>query len=143
MLSLNRCHHIAIICSDLEKSKSFYISILGFSVVREIYRADRESYKLDLALNGQYVIELFSFPNPPQRASRPEATGLRHIAFEVDDLDQALIFLNEKNVKAEPIRMDETTGKRFTFISDPDDLPIELYEGSHGVYLAREKSKNL
>jgi glyoxylase I family protein len=128
MLSLNRCHHIAIICSDFNKSKSFYTSILGFSILREIYRADRASYKLDLALNGQYVIELFSFPNPPKRASRPEATGLRHIAFEVDDLDQALHSLNEKNIEAESIRMDETTGKRFTFIFDPDDLPIELYE---------------
>lgn len=128
MLSLNRCHHIAIICSNFERSKSFYTSILGFSVVQEIYRKDRESYKLDLALNGEYLIELFSFPNPPKRASRPEATGLRHIAFEVGDLDQALHFLNKKNIEAEPIRMDETTGKRFTFISDPDDLPIELYE---------------
>lgn len=128
MLSLNRCHHIAIICADFEKSKAFYTSILGFSVVHEIYRKERVSYKVDLALNGEYMIELFSFPNPPKRASRPEATGLRHIAFEVDDLDQALIFLNEQKVQVEPIRVDETTGKRFTFISDPDDLPIELYE---------------
>ncbi len=128
MFSLNCCHHIAIICSDYEKSKFFYVSILGFSAVQEIYRADRGSYKLDLALNGQYLIELFSFPNPPKRISRPEATGLRHIAFEVDSLDQVLHFLNEKDVRAEPIRIDEMTGKRFTFIADPDDLPIELYE---------------
>ncbi|MET0759322.1 MAG: VOC family protein [Flavobacterium sp.] len=128
MLSLNKVHHIAIICSDYQKSKAFYTEILGLSIIREIYREQRQSYKLDLALNGIYTIELFSFPNPPQRTSRPEATGLRHLAFEVDDLDQTVHFLSSKNIVSEPIRIDETTKKRFTFIADPDNLPVEFYE---------------
>ena len=128
MLNLLKVHHIAIICSDYQQSKRFYTEILGFKIISEVYRKERDSYKLDLSLNNTYCIELFSFPNPPKRISRPEATGLRHIAFEVDSLDQVLHFLNEKDVRAEPIRIDEMTGKRFTFIADPDDLPIELYE---------------
>lgn len=128
MLKLNRCHHLAIICSDYEKSKHFYVSILGLVVLREEYRADRESMKLDLALNGSYLIELFSFPNSPPRPSRPEAIGLRHLAFEVDDLQQELDFLTQKGIFFEQIRIDEATSKRFTFIFDPDNLPIELYE---------------
>lgn len=125
---LNRIHHIAVICSDYEKSKSFYTEVLGLEIIREIYREERQSYKLDLALNDQYIIELFSFPSPPKRPSRPEGTGLRHIAFEVNDLNTAIEELKNKNVICEPVRVDETTGKRFTFFSDPDDLPIELYE---------------
>jgi glyoxylase I family protein len=125
---LNRIHHIAVICSDYEKSKAFYTEVLGLEIIREIYREERQSYKLDLALNGQYIIELFSFPSPPKRPSRPEGTGLRHIAFEVNDLNTAIEELKNKNVTCEPVRVDETTGKRFTFFSDPDDLPIELYE---------------
>jgi len=125
---LNRIHHTAILCSDYEKSKDFYTNILGFEVIQETYRKERQSYKLDLSLNGEYVIELFSFPDPPQRISRPEATGLRHVAFEVDDLDIVIKTLNKKDIVAEPIRTDEITGKRFTFIFDPDDLPVELYE---------------
>jgi len=128
MLSLNTIHHIAIICSDYERSKKFYTEILGFTVVREVYRKERQSYKLDLALNENYLIELFSFPAPPKRLSRPEGTGLRHLAFEVDDVQKAVILLQEKKIDVEPIRTDETTGKRFTFFADPDDLPIELYE---------------
>ncbi|MFN8407174.1 MAG: VOC family protein [Sphingobacteriaceae bacterium] len=128
MLRFNRCHHIAIICSDLEQSKCFYTAVLGFSILREIYRPDSDSYKVDLALNGTYMIELFSFPNPPKRVSRPEATGLRHIAFEVDNLEESLSFLDQAQIQSEPIRMDKATNKRFTFIFDPDDLPIELYE---------------
>jgi glyoxylase I family protein len=125
---LNRIHHIAMICSDYEKSKAFYTEVLGLEIIREIYREERQSYKLDLALNDQYIIELFSFPSPPKRPSRPEGTGLRHIAFEVNDLNTAIEELKNKNVTCEPVRVDETTGKRFTFFSDPDDLPIELYE---------------
>jgi len=125
---LNRIHHIAVICSDYEKSKAFYTEVLGLEIIREIYREERQSYKLDLALNDQYIIELFSFPSPPKRPSRPEGTGLRHIAFEVNDLNTAIEELKNKNVICEPVRVDETTGKRFTFFSDPDDLPIELYE---------------
>lgn len=129
MLSLNKVHHIAIICSDYDRSKMFYTAILGLTIIREVYREERQSYKLDLALNGNYIIELFSFPNPPERTSRPEAAGLRHLAFEVSDLDQTVSFLESKNVVCEAIRVDEFTDKRFTFIADPDDLPIEFYEG--------------
>ena len=128
MININKVHHIAIICSDYSKSKQFYIDILGLTVIQEIYREERDSYKLDLALNGDYIIELFSFPNPPKRPSRPEATGLRHLAFEVTDLDETVAFLNSKNIESEPIRIDEMTQKRFTFIADPDELPIEFYE---------------
>jgi glyoxylase I family protein len=129
MLHLKSVHHIAIICSDYAQSKEFYTRILGFEVVREVYRAERDSYKLDLSLGGQYVVELFSFPDPPQRVSRPEATGLRHLAFEVDQLDKAVAHLTASGVTTEPIRTDEYTGRRFTFFSDPDNLPLELYEG--------------
>lgn len=125
---LNRIHHISIICSDYEKSKAFYTEILGLEIIREIYRKERQSYKLDLSLNGVYVIELFSFPSPPKRLSRPEGTGLRHIAFEVDDLNIVIENLKKHHVACEPIRLDETTGKYFTFFADPDNLPIELYE---------------
>ena len=126
---LNKIHHTAIICADYERSKQFYTDVLGLEISNETYRAERDSYKLDLSLNGHYVIELFSFPNPPKRPSRPEATGLRHIAFDVDDLDAIIAHLATHGVEAEPIRVDETTHKRFTFIADPDGLPIEFYEG--------------
>jgi glyoxylase I family protein len=124
MLQLKAVHHIAIICSDYELSKRFYTEILGFEIQREVLRKARQSYKLDLALNGSYCIELFSFPNPPKRPSRPESTGLRHIAFQVESIKE----LNVKGVFPEPVRIDEFTGKKFTFFADPDDLPIELYE---------------
>jgi len=125
---LNHIHHIAIICSDYQASKHFYIDVLGLKVIRETYREQRSSYKLDLALNGDYVIELFSFPDPPARISRPEATGLRHLAFEVDKLENVIRQLKNYGVEAEPIRTDDITGKRFTFAFDPDQLPIEFYE---------------
>lgn len=125
---LKNIHHIAIICSDYEVSKKFYTEVLGLTIIKEIYRSERQSYKLDLALNGNYVIELFSFPNPPKRVSRPEASGLRHLAFAVDNLEVIINHLNQNQIISEPIRIDEFTGKRFTFISDPDDLPIEFYE---------------
>lgn len=128
MLQLNAVHHIAIIVSDYEKSKRFYTEVLGLSIIREVYRAERQSHKLDLSLNGKYVVELFSFPNPPKRLSRPEATGLRHLAFEVDDIQTTVDFLTSKNAIPEPVRIDEFTGKKFTFINDPDVLPIEFYE---------------
>ena len=128
MQLLKAVHHIAIICSDYDKSKRFYTEILGFEIEREVFREGRNSYKLDLALNGQYIIELFSFPDPPKRPSRPESTGLRHIAFQVDDIELAIAQLQKKRIETEPIRIDEFTGKKFTFFSDPDDLPIELYE---------------
>ena len=125
---LNRVHHISIICSDYKKSRAFYVGILGLKVLKETYREERKSYKLDLSLNGEYIIELFSFPDPPQRVSNPEAAGLRHLAFEVDNLDEVIEYLKRKDITAEPVRMDENTGKRFTFFPDPDNLPIELYE---------------
>lgn len=125
---LLRVHHIALICTDYGVSKRFYTDVLGLSIVREVYRAERQSYKLDLALAGQYVIELFSFPNPPPRPSQPEAAGLRHLAFAVDDVDAALARLQQQGVACEPVRVDEFTGRRFTFLADPDGLPIELYE---------------
>lgn len=128
MLKLNQVHHIAIIVSDYEQSKHFYTEVLGLELIAETYREARHSYKLDLGLNGRYVIELFSFPNPPARPSRPESTGLRHLAFEVDDINATVQYLVEKGIAVEPIRTDELTGKRFTFIADPDGLPIEFYE---------------
>ncbi|MCF0070648.1 VOC family protein [Dyadobacter sp. CY261] len=128
MLQLQALHHIAIISSNYKKSKRFYTEILGFQIDREVYREARDSYKLDLSLNGQYIIELFSFPSPPPRVSRPEACGLRHIAFKVANVEEAIANLNAKGIFPEPIRVDEFTGKKFTFFADPDDLPIELYE---------------
>ena len=102
--------------------------MLGLEVRQEVYREARDSYKCDLSLHGEYIIELFSFPDPPVRVSRPEARGLRHLAFAVEDLDLAVIQLQEKGVHTEAIRVDPHTGKRFTFFADPDDLPLELYE---------------
>lgn len=128
MKTLTALHHIAIICSDYQTSKQFYTEVLGLSVAAEHYREERKSWKLDLTLNGQYVIELFSFPDPPLRTSRPEARGLRHLAFEVSNLDEAVSELNRKGVATEPIRVDEFTGKRFAFFEDPDQLPLEFYE---------------
>jgi glyoxylase I family protein len=128
MLKINRIHHIAIICSDYKICKQFYTDVLGFEIEREVFREARNSWKLDLKIAGQYQIELFSFPDPAPRPSRPEATGLRHLAFAVYDLEEAILFLSTKNVETEPIRVDEFTGKRFTFFADPDGLPLELYE---------------
>jgi glyoxylase I family protein len=120
-------HHIAIICSDYTRSRAFYRDILGFRVIREVYRAERQSWKCDLDA-GNAQIELFSFPAPPPRPSRPEAQGLRHLAFNVDDLDAEVARLAAAGVECEPIRVDEHTGRRFTFFTDPDGLPLELYE---------------
>jgi glyoxylase I family protein len=128
MLQPHAIHHIAIICSDIEKSKYFYTEILGLKIEHTIYRAERDSWKIDLSLNGNYCIELFSFPTPPKRPSKPEACGLRHIAFVVDNLENSLKLLAKKNIFFEPFRIDEFTNKKFTFIFDPDGLPIELYE---------------
>lgn len=125
---LQGVHHIAIICSDYERSKAFYTQVLGLQPVHEVYRAERQSWKLDLALNGQYIIELFSFPGPPPRPSRPEAQGLRHLAFAVADIAGAIARLQGHGITPEPVRTDPYTGKRFTFFQDPDGLPLELYE---------------
>ncbi|MDE3248343.1 MAG: VOC family protein [Bacteroidota bacterium] len=128
MLLLQQIHHIAIICSNYAVSKKFYTETLGLTIVQETYRAERESYKLDLKVGDQYQIELFSFPSPPARPGWPEACGLRHLAFSVDDLDTSIAHLQQKGVATEPVRVDELTGKRFTFFQDPDGLPLELYE---------------
>lgn len=124
----NRIHHIAIICTNYEVSKDFYVNKLGFEVLAEVYRAERKSYKLDLAVNEMYQIELFSFENPVARPSRPEAAGLRHLAFEVANVEETSLMLNEKGIATEPIRVDEFTGKKFTFFTDPDGLPLEIYQ---------------
>lgn len=128
MLKINRVHHVAIICYDYRKSKHFYTEVLGLKAASEVFREERNSYKLDLEVGNRYQIELFSFPNPPARPSRPEALGLRHLAFEVDNIDEAVAAVNAYGVITEPIRIDELTGKRFTFFADPDGLPIEFYE---------------
>lgn len=121
-------HHIAIICSDYEKSKHFYVNVLGFQVIAETFRASRNSYKLDLQVGEADTIELFSFPDPPSRPSQPEACGLRHLAFAVPNLDQTVAHLEAQGIAVEPIRLDELTQQRFTFFRDPDNLPLELYE---------------
>jgi glyoxylase I family protein len=121
-------HHVAIIASDYAVSKAFYTEVLGLPVIAEAYRAERQSWKLDLRL-GDAQVELFSFPDPPARVSRPEACGLRHLALAVDDLDVAVTHLSAHGVMTEPVRVDEYTGRRFTFFADPDGLPLELYEG--------------
>lgn len=127
---LNGIHHVAIICSDYEKSKDFYTRILGFKIVAENYRADRDSFKLDLALANGTQIELFSFPGAPKRPSFPEAQGLRHLAFNVENVAVVSQYLANLGVEVEPIRVDEYTDKKFTFFSDPDGLPLELYQQS-------------
>lgn len=124
---LHSVHHIALICSDYPRSKRFYTEVLGLRVIAETYREARDSWKLDLAL-GDVQLELFSFPGAPPRPSYPEAQGLRHLAFAVDDLEATMARIEGFGVKCEPIRTDELTGRRFTFFADPDDLPLELYE---------------
>jgi len=127
MFGAAKIHHVAIICSDYARSKHFYTEILGFEVIEETFREARGSYKLDLRV-GPNQIELFSFPNPPARVSNPEACGLRHLAFEVEDVAAVLNYLRSLNVEAEDIRVDEITGKQFTFFRDPDNLPLEVYQ---------------
>lgn len=126
-MKFNKIHHVAIICSDYKKSKEFYVEKLGLKVIREVYREERQSYKLDLEL-GDSQIELFSFPNAPKRSSYPEACGLRHLAFEVDNIEEVVKELNLNGIETEPIRVDEFTLRKFTFFEDPDKLPLELYE---------------
>ena len=127
-MNLSKVHHIAIICSDYRRSLDFYTKTLGLRVIAEHYRAARDSYKTDLALGNDYVVELFSFPSPPARTTNPEAAGLRHLAFATGDLDSAASELDRAGIPHEPLRVDEFTGKRFFFLCDPDDLPVEIYE---------------
>ncbi|NEN89602.1 MAG: VOC family protein [Okeania sp. SIO3H1] len=127
-MKIKSFNHVAIICSDYEKSKHFYVHILGFEIIQETWRKARNSYKLDLLVGSGDRIELFSFPNPPKRLTRPEACGLRHLALEVDNIDESVDYLKSHNIEVENIRIDEITGKRFTFFPDPDGLPLEIYE---------------
>jgi glyoxylase I family protein len=127
-MNIQSIHHVAILTNDYETSKRFYIDVLGFVALSETYRAERQSYKLDLAINGQYQIELFSFPEFKERASFPEQKGLRHLAFAVDDIEIAVAELVEKGVDVQGIRIDELTNKRFCFFYDPNGQPLELYE---------------
>ena len=123
----NEVHHVAIIVSDYEKSRKFYVEQLEFPIIREHYRVERDDYKLDLKV-GEIELEIFGVKNPPKRVTNPEACGLRHLAFKVDDIEVAVKWLNEKGIETEPIRMDPYTQKRMTFFRDPDDLPLELHE---------------
>ena len=127
-MNLSAVHHIAIIASDYEKSKDFYVNKLGFSIIRENARPERGDVKLDLRLNEEMEIELFGMPNPPARVSRPEACGLRHLAFRVNAIEETVAELEAMGIACEPIRTDEYTGKKITFFRDPDDLPLELHE---------------
>ncbi|EAS65474.1 VOC family protein [Photobacterium angustum] len=124
----NGIHHVAIICSDYQRSKYFYSQILKLEIINETYRAQRQSYKLDLRLPDNSQLELFSFPDAPKRPSYPEAQGLRHLAFSVDDVESVVAYLVDHDIEVEAIRVDELTGKKFTFFSDPDGLPLELYQ---------------
>lgn len=123
-----KIHHIAIICSDYQVSKKFYTEILGLQILRKVYREERDSYKLDLGIGDHYVIELFSFPNPPARPSRPESCGLRHLAFSVENIEEKRNELTRKGLICEDIRIDEFTDRKYFFTQDPDDLPLEFYE---------------
>ena len=127
-MKLNKVHHIAIICSDYERSKQFYTQTLGLRLIAEHYRSERQSYKADLALGTDYVVELFSFPNPPVRLTHPEAAGLRHLAFETDNIVQAVAELDSYKCHTNPYVSTNTPKKKFVFFQDPDGLPIELYE---------------
>ncbi|AFZ34685.1 Glyoxalase/bleomycin resistance protein/dioxygenase [Stanieria cyanosphaera PCC 7437] len=127
-MNLSKIHHIAIICSNYQVSKHFYTEILGLKIIQETYRESRDSYKLDLQIGENDQIELFSFPNPPARPTSPESCGLRHLAFQVDNVEVTVNQLRLRDVEVEPIRIDEITGKKFTFFRDPDDLPLEIYE---------------
>ncbi len=128
MLQLNKVHHIALICSDYQRSLDFYTRVVGCQVIAEHWREEQQSYLTKLSLNGEYVIELFSYPSPPQRPSYPEAAGLRHLAFEVDDIVEQVAELDRLGVAHEAIRTDATTGKHFVFFNDPDNQPLEMYE---------------
>ncbi|MGN5373674.1 VOC family protein [Sphingomonas hankookensis] len=131
MSGLTGLHHVAIIAADYDRSKAFYTDVLGFTVVREVWRAERRSWKCDLTIPGAQI-ELFTFPQAPPRPSRPEALGLRHLAFTVTDIDAEVARLTAHGVACETIRVDDHTGQRFTFFADPDGLPLELYETGAG-----------
>ena len=128
-MKIKRIHHIAILTDRYEESKNFYTDVLGCTIVGETYREERQSYKLDLAIDGEYCIELFSFPEYKERNSFPESKGLRHLAFAVDDVAAWIVYLRSKQVEVQDIRIDELTQKKFAFFYDPNGQPLELYEG--------------
>lgn len=130
-MKINKIHHVAILTDRYEESKRFYTDLLGFTIINETYREQRDSYKLDLAINGQYCIELFSFPEYKERNTFPESKGLRHLAFAVDDVEKWIDFLRSKSVNVQDVRIDEITLKKFTFFYDPNGQPLELYEESN------------
>ncbi len=127
-MKIKAIHHVAIICSDYAASKNFYVEVLGCSIIKETFRSERNSYKLDLQFENGNAIELFSFPNPPARVSNPEACGLRHLALAVEDIEASVAYLKSQQIEVEEIRFDEITERRFTFFRDPDNLPLEIYE---------------
>ncbi|SCP96699.1 SMU1112c/YaeR family gloxylase I-like metalloprotein [Anaerobium acetethylicum] len=126
-MMFDKIHHVAIIASDYEKSKHFYVDLLGFEIIRENFREERDDYKLDLAL-GDCELEIFGIKNSPPRPSYPEACGLRHLAFKIENIEEAVRELNKKGIETEPVRLDAFTGKKMTFFQDPDGLPLELHE---------------
>lgn len=127
-MNLSLIHHIAIIVSDYALSKDFYVNKLGFSIIRENYRPERNDWKLDLRVNDTTELEIFGVVNPPKRVNRPEAAGLRHLAFKVKKIEDVIKELEEKGIEVEPVRYDDFTGKKMTFFHDPDGLPLELHE---------------
>jgi glyoxylase I family protein len=127
-MNIKGIHHVAILTDDYQKSKDFYTNVLGFTILAETYREERKSYKLDLAIDGLYQIELFSFPEFKERQSFPEAKGLRHLAFAVENIEEAVNELLDKNINVQEIRVDELTNKKFCFFYDPNGQPLELYE---------------
>ena len=126
-MQLNQIHHVAILASDYEKTNEFYVEKLGFQVIRDVYREDRDDYKIDLQL-GDCELEVFVVKNAPQRPNYPEALGLRHLAFKVADIEEAVAWLNAKGIETEPVRFDIYTQNRMTFFKDPDGLPLEIHE---------------
>ena len=126
-MQLNQIHHVAILASDYEKTKEFYVEKLGFQVIRDVYREDRDDYKIDLQL-GDCELEVFVVKNAPPRPNYPEALGLRHLAFKVSDIEEAVAWLNAKGIETEPVRFDIYTRNRMTFFKDPDGLPLEIHE---------------
>ena len=127
-MPLSHVHHVALITADYSRAKRFYLEVMDAEILGEVYRKARDSYKLDLRLPGGIQLELFSFPSPPPRPSYPEACGLRHLALATADIDTCVALLIARGASPEPIRIDEYTGARFTFLADPDGTPIELYE---------------
>lgn len=127
-MKLTSVHHIAIIVSDVEKAKEFYVQKLGFEVIRGNYREARDDWKLDLRVDEHTELEIFAEKNPPQRVNHPEACGLRHLAFRVGSVDETVKELKSLGIEYEPVRLDTYTGEKMTFFRDPDGLPIEIHE---------------